>query len=178
MKLQGRTRGRARAVGRIALILLGAAAAAAAWSFSPARQQKRRNSALIRDAKAGDVQSVEAALAGGADANARDAHGITALMYAARGERPDIDNPTPTDHPDVVEALVLHGADVNATTPSGFVALFWAARYGHAGAAKVLIAHGADVKAKDKDGITALKSAATNRQTPVVDQLKAAGATE
>ena len=99
-------------------------------------------------------------------------------MYAARGDRPEIANPTPTDHPRVVELLIERGAEVNAKTDTGFVALFWAARYGHEGVAKVLITHGADVNAKDKDGMTALKWATPNQQTKVIGLLKKAGAKE
>jgi len=149
-----------------------------AWLFSPGQRQARRNAALISAARTGDANATQAALEAGADANARDGDQITALMHAARGDRPEIANPAPTDHPTVVELLIKRGADVNAKTDTGFVALFWAARYGHEAVAKVLIAHGADVNAKDKDGATALKWATANQQTKVVDILKEAGAKE
>lgn len=154
-----------------------AAAFAVLW-FSPGQRQNRRTGALIAAARSGDAKAVEAALAGPADVNARDSDGITVLMHAARGNRPDIANPGPTDHPDVVELLIERGADVNAKTDNGFVALFWAARYGHDKVAKVLIDHGADVNAKDTGGITALHWATTNQQTKVIELLKAAGAKE
>jgi ankyrin repeat protein len=162
------------AIGALAVV----AAAFAVWWFFPGQQQKRRNAALIEAARSGDVSAVEAALDQGGDVNARDADGLTPLMHAAHGDRPDIANPAPTDHPEVVDILIRRGADANAKTESGFVALFWAARFGHGGVAKVLIAHGADVNAKDKDGMTALIWAATNQQAKVVELLKEAGSKE
>ena len=167
---------------RLGLVVFGVIALAGAtvtlWWFSPSQQLKRQVDALISAAKSGDPKAIEAALAGGADVNSRDASGITPLMHAARGDRPKIADPTPTDHPEVVELLISRGADVNAKTDTGFVALFWAARYGHEKVAKVLITNGADVNAKDKDGITALKWATPNKQTSVIALLRAAGAKE
>lgn len=156
--------------------IMGVSAVVALWWSAAGQRRNPRESALIAAARSGDVKAVETALDGGADANCRDADGITPLMHAARGDRPDIANSVPSDHPEVVELLIKRGADVNARTGTGFVALFWAARYGHAGVAKVLIAHGADVNAKDKDGMTALRWATTNQQARVVELLKEAGA--
>jgi len=161
-------------LGVIAVIV---SAFAVLW-LSPSQRQKRQTGALIAAARSGDTKAVEAALAGPEDVNARDSDGITVLMHAARGDRPEIANPGPTDHPDVVELLIKRGADVNSKTDTGFVALFWAARYGHDKVAKVLIDHGADVNAKDTGGITALHWATTNQQTKVIELLKAAGAKE
>ena len=148
------------------------------WWLSPGHQEARRSAKLLEAVQVGDVKMAEALLDAGAEVNRRDADGITPLMQAARGERPIITDPAPTDHPEVVELLIKRGADVNAKTDSGFEALFWAARYGHVRTAKVLIDHGADVKAKDRQGLTALKWAATNQQTNMIELLKASGATE
>jgi ankyrin repeat protein len=154
------------------------------WWFSPSQQQRRRNNALVAASTAGDVKGVQDALAGGADPNARDGNGMTPLMFAARGERPDHRNPTATDHPAVAELLLKRGANVNGATDTGFVALFWAARYGHDKVIKVLIDNGADVNAKDEDGITAMRWAVTNRAASptnydrVIALLKEAGAKE
>ena len=161
------------AVGALAIFVAGLSAA---WWFSAGQQQRRRNAALVEAVRAGDVKAADAALKAGADVNARDASGLTPLMHAARGDRPEITNPAPTDHPEIVELLLERGAEVGAQTNTGFVALFWAARYGHAAVTKVLIGHGADVNAKDRDGMTALRWAATNQQTKVVELLKEARA--
>lgn len=164
----------------VALLLV----AGGSWWFSPAQQQHRRNSEFLASCTSGDMKAVQDALAGGADANARDENGITPLMYAARGNQPNMSAPAATDHPDVVQLLLKNGAVVNASTDSGFVALFWAARYGHEKVVKVLIDAGADVNAKDKDGMTALKWANTNRTASpssydkVIALLKEAGAKE
>jgi ankyrin repeat protein len=159
-------------------VIAAVSASLAIWWVSPSQRLKRQVDALVAAAISGDAKAVETALAGGVDVNCRDARGITVLMHAARGDRPKIADPTPTDHPEVVELLIKRGAGVNAKTDTGFVALFWAARYGHERVAKVLIDNGADVNAKDKDGITALKWATPNKHTAVIALLRAAGAKE
>ena len=160
------------------------AAALAAWWFSPGQQQARRNAALFAAAGSGDTNAAKAAIEAVADVNARDGHGMTPLMVAAKGERPNERSPDVTDRPDVVRLLLERGADVNATTDEGFSALFWAVRYGHGEVAKVLIEKGADANAKDKGGATLLMWAHTNRSVSpphydrVIGLLKEAGAKE
>lgn len=160
------------------------ACALAVWWFSPGQEQGRWNAALLAAVQSGDLNAAKAAIEAGADVNIRDSGGITPLMLAAKGDRPNEKSPEATDHPNVVRLLLENGANVNATTDSGFQALFWAARYGHAEAAKVLLESGADVNAKDKDGMTAMKWATTNRSVSpphydrVISLLKKAGAKE
>src|SRR5205807_2665001 len=81
--------------GACAFFLL--ALAAAATAADPKRD------ALWAAVRAGDVAAVRAAVANGADGNARNEYGVTALWIAAgKGNL------------DVVESLVGKGADVNA----------------------------------------------------------------
>lgn len=156
----------------------------AVWWFSPGQQQGRRNATLFAAVRSGDTNSAKAAIEAGADVNARDGNGMTPLMFAAKGVRPNESNPEVTDHPDTVRLLLERGADVSATDEVGFHALFWAARYGHGDVVKVLIEYGADVNAKDKGGMTALRWATTNREVSpphydrVIGLLKEAGAKE
>ena len=64
---------------------------------------------LMRAALEGKSVIVKALLDRGADVNARDSEGRTALMFAAVNMQ----------HPDTATALLEHGADVNATAEDG-----------------------------------------------------------
>jgi ankyrin repeat protein len=167
-----------------AVILALLLAALAFWQFAPPQGKHPQNKALAAACVAGDLEAVRGALAKGADPSSRDETGLTPLMQAARGDRPNMSKPAVTDHPDVVQLLLEKRVDPNAATDSGFVALFWAARYGHEKVAKVLIDHGANVNARDKDGLTALKWAQTNQSASpevynrLIELLKKAGASE
>ncbi|MGO9568404.1 MAG: ankyrin repeat domain-containing protein [Desulfomonilaceae bacterium] len=68
----------------------------------------------------------------GADVNAKDNHGWTALMEAAK-----------TGHLDVVKLLLDEGADVNAKDNYGWTALKIAEEDGHKEIVELLKAHGA-----------------------------------
>ena len=78
-------------------------------------------------------------LAAGADVNAAEDHGVTALARAAENASLAM-----------VETLLAAGADVNAAQVSGLVPLMTAARTGDAGVVRALIEHGADVNAATK----------------------------
>lgn len=80
----------------------------------------------------GNAEEVKKALAGGANANARDNNGWTALMTAAWN-----------GHAVIVETLVTAGADVNARYKDGRTARVLAASKGHAGIVKILAKAGA-----------------------------------
>jgi uncharacterized protein len=83
--------------------------------------------------KRGDVQRVVELLGHGANVDARDRHGQTALMLAAQaGCR------------EVVETLIAHRADLNVTAKFGLSALMLALVAGHEDVARLLARAGAD----------------------------------
>lgn len=80
-----------------------------------------------------DVAAVAQLLHSGADPNARDRYGQTALMLAAHH-----------GHDDVVATLIDAGADLNVTAKYGLSALMLAVVAGHAECARLLARAGAN----------------------------------
>jgi ankyrin repeat protein len=112
-----------------------------------------------------DGISVSALLAAGGDVNTSDNAGLTALMYAS--ERGD----TKT----IQLELAAH-ANVNASDRNGWTALMYAARLGWRQAVQVLLSAGADRDKKNTSGLTALgiakQQAEHSREfSPVVEAL-------
>ncbi len=87
---------------------------------------------LWRVAETGEVNQLERVLARAGDVNARNKHGMTAIMRAAH-----------KGHEQMVRALLRHGADPNLTRNDKFTALALAAFFGHTGTVRTLIEHGA-----------------------------------
>ena len=136
---------------------------------APVSTQRRQGQAMsdkkfLNLCKLGDVRKVEEALWHGANANAKENKGGTALHEAAfRG------------YSDVAEVLLKYGADVNATS-YGETALYNAAGQGNTKVAELLLRYGADVNAKDDDGNTALHTAAGEGEADTVELLLKHGA--
>jgi len=104
-------------------------------------------------------------LKAGADVNAKDKDGVTALMLAAqRGET------------EIVKMLVAEDADVNAKNKDGVSALMLAAQRDNREIVEMLVAEDADVNAKRNDGMTALLLAVGNFHTDTVKVLLRRGA--
>ena len=95
----------------------------------------------------------EALLEAGAEVDAKDNDGATALMEAAR-----------RGHAAAIAALLAAGAEVEAKYNEGATALMLAAQGGHAAAIAALVAAGAEVEAKDDNGMTALMFAEEFKQ--------------
>ncbi|KAF6259447.1 hypothetical protein COO60DRAFT_1460173 [Scenedesmus sp. NREL 46B-D3] len=131
-------------------------AAAEQQSGNPGKEE-----ALRQAASSGDVAQVHQLLASGADPNAVDVEGWTALHWASA-------------QAEIAGVLLDAGASVNATDLHGKTTLHWAATEGQQEAAAVLLAGGADVHALDNDLWTPLQWA--HEHAGVVQLLLGAGA--
>lgn len=120
---------------------------------------------LIQAARKGDVLTVRSLLGKGADVQARDAQGFTALMAAAENG----DAVT-------VQALLTNSAEVNARDNAGWTALMFAAGSGDTPTVQALLTQKAHVNAKSNDGMTALMRSTKRGHTAVVQMLLANGA--
>jgi ankyrin repeat protein len=145
---------------RLRLVELGAGDSGRDAAPSTAAHDDLREAAYEND-----LAAVEAFLAAGADLEARDADGDTALHMAA----------IQADSA-VISALVVAGADVNARSKRGETPLFHAAENGNLPAVLALIAAGADVNARSNFGHTPLVYAIDGGHQAIVEALLDGGA--
>jgi ankyrin repeat protein len=154
---------------------------------------------LADAAKRHDATAVHALLANGADVNAAQVDGATALHWAAyhddtglttrliqSGANVKLANRygvTPLSlactngNPQIVRLLLDAGADPNGALPGGETVLMTAARTGNSDVVKALLASGADVHAKEsRSQQTALMWAAAEGHVAVAEALLEAGA--
>jgi ankyrin repeat protein len=99
-------------------------------------------------------------LTAGADKEAKNQKGFTALISAAQN-----------GHVECVDKLLTAGANKKAKTHQGNTALIIAAEEGHDKCGKLLLTAGADKEAKQIEGFTALISAAQNGHDKCVELL-------
>jgi ankyrin repeat protein len=152
-----RARRIARVLGTTSVLALGLTAATfASGSEAP----------VADAAEQGDLEQVRALLRDGADVNAAQPDGMTALHWAAtRGAD------------DIVQVVLYAGAALQSTTRlGGYTALHLASRGGHAAVVERLLEHGADPNRLTTTGVTALHFAADADAADVIAVLAAHGA--
>src|SRR5688500_1230309 len=113
-----------------------------------------------------DTAAVRTLLKGGADVNAAQGDGMTALHWAAR--QGDLET---------VRMLLHAGGNVRATTRiGGYTPLLVACQMGHAPVIQALVQAGADARSATTAGATALMLAAASGRVEAIKTLMAAGA--
>jgi ankyrin repeat protein len=156
---------------------------AAIWLIAALVDAAPLFSAQLHDAaQKGDVPTIKALLAQGADVNGKDEQGATPLLYATlRSQKATVDfllsNGAKTDvatkdgvtplylaarygEAEIASMLVAKGAKVDALVSDGKSPLHFAARYGFLEVVRLLVEHGANVNLLDKDGNTPLQFSA------------------
>ncbi len=129
---------------------------------APALGGMRDDLRLVTGARAQLMPVVEEALAAGADIDARDAVGRTALMWSAFH-----------GNASMLHYLLERGAGVNVRDRRGRTALMWGAIAGHGHVASALLASGADPALRDSAGKDAAAHAGENGHPALVDTLAA-----
>jgi ankyrin repeat protein len=184
--------GSAAALALLTLMLAGSSTTLSA--------QATGRAAVAAAAQANDADAVRAQLKQGADANAAQGDGMTALHWAAHNGNASIAsmllyagaNPRATTRlggympvhlaaqaggAGVIEALAKAGAPIDAPTATGATALMLAARSGSVEAVRALLEGGANVNATESaQGQTALMFAAAADRAAVVSLLIEKGA--
>lgn len=123
--------------------------------------QAAASGSVTSAARIGDREAVRKLLTSGADVNAAEADGMTALHWAVT-----------RDDAELVDMLLHAGADVRATTRlGGYTALLMAAKNGNSAIVEKLLSVGADVSGATTSGTTALMFAAASGQVTVVQKL-------
>jgi hypothetical protein len=146
--------------------------AGAARQAVPAATQSPQDTAKIargmelhQAARAGDLNAIHSRLQEGADPNARDASGRTALLDAVSAGQTD-----------AARALLDGGAKANITSSEGRTPLIEAATQGHLDIAQLLIKSGADLNVAQRGSGTALEAAERRGHNDVAALLRQAGA--
>jgi len=135
------------------------------WIKTPeekaAARQKRLDKGLFKD----DTRKVIAALDAGANPNARNEYGYSAISYQASSRRNE-----------AVKVLLERGADPNGKTDNDYSPLMAAASHNDVELAKLLCAHGANINAQSHDGRTPLHHAAYWGRGKIIQFLLSQGA--
>lgn len=123
------------------------------------------NSKLVEAAASGNVVALRAALNAGAEVNAMNIDGYSALALAAV-----------YGHRDCLQSLIAAGAEVNVQDREGNSTLMHTSTKGNISTMECLIAAGADIDARNRNGDTALMRAVRNGKVGMMRCLIANGA--
>jgi len=127
------------------------------------------NTPLILAAWRGDATKVESLLRAGAEVNASNSEGLTALIASTWNNRD-------RGAIEIATRLLANSANPNARTLQGRTALMEVAGSGNFEFATLLLANGADVNVRTSGGGTALQEAALNNHANIVRALLIKGA--
>jgi ankyrin repeat protein len=157
----------------VAALTCALAAGGCAWFW------EEPGTPLAHAAHRGDIAAIRALVAGGANPNAFDATGQTALHWAARGGHPlgpHRCRGEAADRAEVVAALAAAGADLNATDQrlaipggsSGWTPLHVALHHEQFATAARLLALGADPNIRSHQGKTVMSAAEEQGAPPAL----------
>ena len=107
-----------------------------------------------------DLKEAVKLILAGADVNAKNDYGLTALMIASK-----------KGYKEIVQILIKTGADLDTTDKDSITALMIASRNGHKDVVRILIDKGANVNAKNIYSSIALMFASTNGYKDIVEIL-------
>ena len=165
-------------------------------ALAPPGESETPTEKLFNAVKTKDLEALKQAIAGGADVNAKNADGYTALLIAAEEglldivrallEVPgigidlhDVEGVTALmfaaneGHTDIVNALLDKGADANGVDNNRKTALMYAAEGGHLAIVRALVDKGARIDRKDNDGATAVIYAYDEGHQDILDLFRA-----
>src|SRR5438034_2984011 len=138
----------------------------ALWLSALIQAAPAAGTSVVQAAMQGDRETVRALLKDGADVNAAQGDGMTALHWAAL--KNDVE---------LAKVLLYAGANVKATTRlGGYTPLLMASRIGNTGMIDTLVKSGADAKSATTNGTTALMLAAASGKADAVGTLLDLGA--
>jgi ankyrin repeat protein len=132
------------------------------------RDQYYGSTPLILAAGYGETAVAKLYLDRGAEVDATNPEGETALIRAACN-CPSVDMP---DTGDSVRLLLEHGAEIEARDKQGTTALMAAAGWGRSWIVEILLDKGAQIEARDNQGTTGLLIASRGQGYPTADAVQ------
>lgn len=147
---------------------------------------------MVQAAYDGDFTLFKSKIDAGANIEAIDSEGYTALIYSCAYGYQDIAelliskganinsfkndvNPmfaaVNNDNTDVIQILLDAGSDINCTDSEGYTPLMFAAQEGYTNSVSYLLSHGAKIDIENNAGHTATSIATQNNHNDVVDIL-------